>query len=155
MWTYVEPLWKYQDLLRALCDNNMIVIRISKCLLKSTDTNIFHHKPARPASQWNRVVLMRCIRLHEDAKRCTVIRRFVKCICVVFLTTHLLSIERADWPKPHDMFKARDAKAWQREFPVGSPVCGSNLLLINIFLDIVARIESRCVIKAKHVLLVC
>ena len=27
------------------------------------------------------------------------------------LTTHLLSIERADWPKLHDVFKARDAKA--------------------------------------------
>ena len=25
------------------------------------------------------------------------------------VTTHLLSIERADWPKLHDMFKARDA----------------------------------------------
>ena len=51
------------------------------------------------------------------------------------ITTHLLSIERADWPKLHDMFKARDAKAWQREFPVGNPVrvCASNLLLINIF----------------------
>ena len=55
------------------------------------------------------------------------------------------------------MFKARDAKAWQREFPVEFPVrvCASNLLSINIFLDIVARKESRCVIKAKHVLLVC
>ena len=74
-----------------------------------------------------------------------------------FITTHLCSIERAIWPKLHGMFKARDAKAWQREFPVEFPVrvCASNLLLINIFLDIVARIESRCVIKAKHVLLVC
>ena len=35
------------------------------------------------------------------------------------ITTHLLSIERADWPKLHDMFKARDANVWQREFPVG------------------------------------
>ena len=70
---------------------------------------------------------------------------------------HLLSIERADWPKLHDMFKARDAKAWQHEFSVGFSVrvCASNSLLINIFLDIVAHIESRCVIKAKHVLLVC
>ena len=51
------------------------------------------------------------------------------------LTTYLLSIERAHWPKPHDMFKARDAKAWQRNFPVEFPVkvCASNLLLINIF----------------------
>ena len=73
------------------------------------------------------------------------------------LTTHLLSIERADWTKLHDMFKARDAEANQREFPVGVPVrvCASNLLLFNIFLDIIVRIESRCVIKAKHVLLVC
>ena len=38
------------------------------------------------------------------------------------VTTHLLSIERADWPKLHDMFKARDANVWQREFPVGFPV---------------------------------
>ena len=68
------------------------------------------------------------------------------------ITTHLLSIERADWPKLHDMFKARDAKAWQREFPVGFPVRvrASSLLLTNIFLDIVARIESWCVIKAKE-----
>ena len=65
------------------------------------------------------------------------------------ITTHLLSIERADWPKLHYMFKARDAKAWQREFPVW--VCASNLLLIDIFLDIVARIKMRCVIKAKHI----
>ena len=43
------------------------------------------------------------------------------------------------------MFKARGAKAWQHEFPVGFPVrvCASNLLYINLFLDIVARIESR------------
>ena len=44
------------------------------------------------------------------------------CVATVCLTTHLLSIERADWPKLHDVFKARDAKAWQREFPVGIPV---------------------------------
>ena len=36
--------------------------------------------------------------------------------------THLLSIERADWSKQPDVFKARDAKIWQREFPVGFPV---------------------------------
>ena len=70
--------------------------------------------------------------------------------------THLLFIEHTDWPKLHDMFKACDTKAWQGEFPVGFPVrvCASNFLLINIFLDIVARIESRCMIKAKHVLLI-
>ena len=66
-------------------------------------------------------------------------------------------MEHADWPNLHDMFIACDAKAWQREFPVGFPVrvCTSNLLLIKIFLDIVAHIESKFVIKAKHVLLVC
>ena len=76
---------------------------------------------------------------------------------MVQITTHLLSIERADWPKLHDMFKARDANVWQREFPVGFPVEVSalNSLFINIFRDVVARIESRCVIKAKHVFLVC
>ena len=73
------------------------------------------------------------------------------------ITTHLLSIEWAHWPKLHDMFKARDAIAWQREFAVGFPVEVSalNSLFINIFHDVVARIEYRCVIKAKHVLLVC
>ena len=67
-------------------------------------------------------------------------------------TTHLFSIERADWPKLHDMFKARDAIAWQREFPVGFPVEVSalNSLFINIFHDAVARIESRYVIKATR-----
>ena len=72
------------------------------------------------------------------------------------LTTHLLSTERADWPKLHNMFKAHDANVWQREFPVGFPVEVSalNSLFINIFHDVVARIESKCVIKAKHVLLV-
>ena len=42
--------------------------------------------------------------------------------CLVAVTTHLFSIERADLPKLHDMFKARDANVWQREFPVGFPV---------------------------------
>ena len=76
---------------------------------------------------------------------------------VLHLTTHLLSIERTDWPKLHDMFKARDANVWQREFPVGFPVEVSalNSLFINICHDVAARIESRCVIKTKHVLLVC
>ena len=63
---------------------------------------------------------------------------------VIYLTMHLLSIQRTDWPKLHDMFKARDAKTWQRSFPLGFPVtiCASNLLSINIVFDIVARIES-------------
>ena len=38
------------------------------------------------------------------------------------LTTHLLSIERADWSKQPEVFKARDAKIRKREFPVGFPV---------------------------------
>ena len=32
----------------------------------------------------------------------------------MLLTTHLLSIERADWLKQHDIFNARDAKSWQQ-----------------------------------------
>ena len=70
-------------------------------------------------------------------------------------TTHQLSIERADWPKLHDMFKARDAHTWH-EFPVRFPVevCALNSLYINIFHGVVARIENRRAIKAKHVLLV-
>ena len=73
------------------------------------------------------------------------------------ITTHLLSMERSDWPKLHDMFKASDAKTWQCKFPVGFPVrvCALNLLFINIFHDVVARIESKCVIEPKHVLLLC
>ena len=73
---------------------------------------------------------------------------------VYSVTTHLFSIERADWPKLHDMFKARDANVWQRIFPVGYPVevSASYSFYINIF--VVARIESRFVIKAKHYLVV-
>ena len=58
-----------------------------------------------------------------------------------YMTTHLLSIERADWPKLHYMFKARDANAWQREFQVGFPVEVSalNSLFVNIFHGVVAR----------------
>ena len=69
----------------------------------------------------------------------------------------MLSVERANSPKFHDMFKARDAKVWQREFPVGFPVEVSalNSTFIKIFHDVVARIESKCVIETKHVLLVC
>ena len=66
---------------------------------------------------------------------------------------NLLSIEGVDWPKLHDMFKARDAKTWQREFPVR--ICALHLLFISIFHDAVASIESRYVIKAKYVLLLC
>ena len=58
------------------------------------------------------------------------------------LTTHLLSIERADWPKLHAVFKARDPNTWQVGFPV--EVCALNSLSNNIFLDAVACIESRC-----------
>ena len=38
------------------------------------------------------------------------------------MTTHLLSIKHADWPKLHDMCKARDANAWQRTFSVDLPL---------------------------------
>ena len=61
-------------------------------------------------------------------------------------------IERADWPKLHDIFKAGDSNVWQSKFPEGFPVEVSalNLLFINIFHDVVVRIESRCMIKARH-----
>ena len=74
----------------------------------------------------------------------------------IVITTHLLSIERADWPMLHDMFKARDSKTWQRKFPVVFParVCDLNLVFISIVHDAVAHIENRCVVKAKRVLLV-
>ena len=98
-----------------------------------------------------------CLRQWLGAEKSTsyvVVRIKSKVYCG---TTHMLSIERADWPRLHDMFKARDAKAWQGEFPVGFPirVCALHLLLIDIFLDSVAGIDSRCVIKGKHVLLFC
>ena len=34
--------------------------------------------------------------------------------------THLLSIERADWSKLHDMFMERDSNVWQHEFRYSS-----------------------------------
>ena len=76
---------------------------------------------------------------------------------VLSKTTHLLSIEGADWPRLHNMFKARGVDTWQHEFPVGFPVEVSalNSLFNSIFHDIVARVESKWVIKAKRVLLVC
>ena len=54
-------------------------------------------------------------------------------------------------------FALRDANVWQREFPVGFPVEVSalNSLFIRNCHDVFACIESTCVIKAKHVLLVC
>ena len=53
----------------------------------------------------------------------------------VYFFNHAPVFYQARWLKQHDIFTARDAKAWQREFPVGFPVraCASNLLLINIF----------------------
>ena len=68
------------------------------------------------------------------------------------VTTHLLSIERADWPKQSDLFKASDAKTWKRKFSIGFPVrvCALNLLFVNIFHDVVVRKESRCVIKQNR-----
>ena len=71
---------------------------------------------------------------------------------------YLLSIECADWSRLRDMYEACCAKIWQLKFPVGFPVkvCGLNLLFISICNDIVVvRIESGCVIKAKHVSLLC
>ena len=64
------------------------------------------------------------------------------------MTKYLLSIEHADWPKLHDMFKARDAKTWQRKIPVGFPirVCALKKFIHHQFQNIVARIERKCVI---------
>ena len=63
---------------------------------------------------------------------------FVQIYDVYIEMTHLLSIEGADWPKLHDMFKTRDAKTWQRKFPEGFPVgvYALKLLFINIFMMI-------------------
>ena len=48
----------------------------------------------------------------------------------------------------HDMFKARGANIWKREFPVAFPVeiWASNSLFINMLHGIVARIEGRCLV---------
>ena len=50
-------------------------------------------------------------------------------------------------------------KIWQCKYPVGFPVkvWAWNLLFVNIFHNVVFRIESRsrCVIKEKHALLLC
>ena len=71
---------------------------------------------------------------------------------MMIMICKLLSIEGVDWPKLHDMFKARDAKRWQREFPDG--ICALNFYSFT-FHDAVAIIESRYVIQAKYVLLLC
>ena len=80
----------------------------------------------------------------------------VHCSLLLYVTTHQLSIQHVDWPKLHDIFKGRDAKTGQREFPVGFPVevCALNSLFIYIFHNVVACKESRDVIKAKHVCLI-
>ena len=79
------------------------------------------------------------------------IEKYVQYIFIVVerITTHLLSIERADWLKPNNKFKGRKAKTLQTKFPVGFPVgvCALNLLFICNFHDVVC-IERRCMIKA-------
>ena len=60
------------------------------------------------------------------------------------ITTHLLSIERCDWSKQQDTFL---------HVRVTSTSSVTNLPLFVIYCDVVARIESRCVIKEKHALL--
>ena len=67
------------------------------------------------------------------------------CFRCISITTYLLSVERTDWPMLHDIFKARNAKTWQRKFPV---------VIRQHFHDVVARIESKCVIKGNKACLV-
>ena len=92
--------------------------------------------------------------------QCFIISRHLLCLTrftvnVYAITMHLLCIDRADWPKLHGKFKANDANTWQHEFPVRFlvEVCTLSSFYFNIFHDVVARIEGRCMIKAKHVLL--
>ena len=70
------------------------------------------------------------------------------------ITTHLYSIERADWSKPHDMFKARgQTTSTYGQLPVrGLAEC---LLFIDISLRCFTRIEIIYVINAKDDLLFC
>ena len=78
-------------------------------------------------------------------------------MCMYKVINHAPAFYRARWlAKPHDMFKTRDANTRQREFPAGFPVevYALNSLYINIFLDVVACIESRYVIRARRVFLV-
>ena len=59
---------------------------------------------------------------------------------------HLLSIERDDLLKIHDMFKALDTSTRQRQLPV--KVCALYFFhWLTVIHDIVARIESKYVIK--------
>ena len=67
------------------------------------------------------------------------------------ITLHLLSIEHADWSKLQNLFKASDATTRQHQF-LASPCAFYSATFIH---DGVTRIESRCVIKAKHDLATC
>ena len=64
-------------------------------------------------------------------------------------TTHLLSIERADWPNLRDTFKARDANLWQHEFPLVFPVEVSalNSISINIFMTLMLILKADAWLK--------
>ena len=45
---------------------------------------------------------------------------WIKTYTTFNITVHVLSIERAGWPKLHDLFKARDATNRQRQLPVSA-----------------------------------
>ena len=62
-------------------------------------------------------------------------------------------LTKPTWHVYSGMFKTCGAKTRQRKFSLGFPVSVCLDFVINIFYDVVARIENRCVIKAKYVLL--
>ena len=70
-------------------------------------------------------------------------------LMVITITTHLLSIESADWLKLSDIFKATTPGNVNFRLESVPCICYSSTFIH----DVVACRESRCVIKAKHVFL--
>ena len=68
-------------------------------------------------------------------------------LMVITITTHLLSIERADWLKLSGIFEATTPGNVNFRLESGPCICYSSTFIHDVF----ARTESRCVIKAKHV----
>ena len=67
-----------------------------------------------------------------------------------WLTMCHIFVKCADWPKLHDIFKARRYN--QGTQTSCCHLCPLFVIHQHLFYDVVARAESRCVIKAKHTL---
>ena len=74
----------------------------------------------------------------------------VACIAPIhYITMHLLSNQHCDWSQQHDMLTYVTSLSKQRRLPV--IICAFYFVIRQLTGGIVAHIESRCVIKAKHV----